>query len=276
MSGIVPLTVNFVGSGTDPDGRIISYYWNFGDGSFTDSPCPSHTFTNEGTYSITFNVTDNNGSAGSCSLQIHATTATNHPPNASISADSITGTIPFTVSFKGSGTDVDGYIMSYYWDFGDGSNSALQNISHTFTKVGNYNVTLTIIDNHEAIDTCSLQITCNPTAGNLTQSGKNYVCEQYGDANHCVVSEGLVFSFTDDKNQTYTELTGGTTDILGFLMMGIVQSITMNVPSRPQIQNPLQEFLDVNGGMMLGPGDVALFFEHDENSTNQWCYIPIK
>lgn len=51
------------------------------------------------------------------------------------------------ISFKDASTDSDGTIESFSWDFGDGKTSTKQNTSHTYTKSGKYNVTLTVIDN---------------------------------------------------------------------------------------------------------------------------------
>jgi PKD repeat protein len=42
---------------------------------------------------------------------------------------------------------------NYYWDFGDGNSSTLQNPTHTYTKAGDYTFTFTVTDN--ASDTAS-------------------------------------------------------------------------------------------------------------------------
>jgi PKD repeat protein len=257
----------------DPDGFITSYHWDFGDGSIADIQNPSHTFLHEGTYTVTFTVTDNNATTASSTMQISVRKPANYPPQASIIVNRTYGTAPLTVLFNGSGTDADGYIMSYFWDFDDGSNSSQQNSRHTFTKEGTYIVTLRVNDDQQAVDVSSVTIRCTP-AYNLTQDGITYICQHYGDVTYCIVSEGLVFNFTDDANQTYSELPGGTTDILGFIMMGAVQSITMTVPSRQTIVNPLQAFLDVNDGLILNSNDVAYLLQHDETSDDQWCYTP--
>jgi len=54
--------VNFEGSAEDPDGDDMSYLWNFGDGITTTALVPgNHTYTDSGTYTVTFTVTDSNG-----------------------------------------------------------------------------------------------------------------------------------------------------------------------------------------------------------------------
>lgn len=71
-SGEAPLTVQFDGSASyDPDGAIVSYVWDFGDGSPTvDAQTPSHTFASEGTYLVVLTVTDNLGKKNSDALVI--------------------------------------------------------------------------------------------------------------------------------------------------------------------------------------------------------------
>jgi PKD repeat protein len=142
--GIEPLTVQFTGSGTDRDGQVISYHWDFGDGKTSSQQNPSHPYTSNGTYTATLTVTDNQGGTGANSITI--TVQYNNPPTALASANSTSGKPPLIVQFTGSGTDLDGQVVSYHWDFGDGSTSTQQSLSHTYTSNGTYIATLTITD----------------------------------------------------------------------------------------------------------------------------------
>jgi subtilisin family serine protease len=58
-SGPAPMSVTFNNTSW---GSITNYSWQFGDGSpLSSATNPSHTFTNNGTYSVTLTVTDTNG-----------------------------------------------------------------------------------------------------------------------------------------------------------------------------------------------------------------------
>jgi hypothetical protein len=62
----------FDGRGSwDPDGSVVAWAWTFGDGTSASGGTTSHTYKSRpGTYSVTLNVTDNNGGkvAQSCTI----------------------------------------------------------------------------------------------------------------------------------------------------------------------------------------------------------------
>jgi len=65
-----------------------------------------------------------------------------------------TGVISHSVNFDGSDSfDLDGNIIIYNWDFGDGSTGTGETIEHTYLTNGIFDVTLTVTDNDELTDT---------------------------------------------------------------------------------------------------------------------------
>jgi PKD repeat protein len=61
-SGTKGLPINFDGTGsTDPDGNIVSYAWDFGDGGSGTGATVEHTYATSGTYTVTLVVTDDDG-----------------------------------------------------------------------------------------------------------------------------------------------------------------------------------------------------------------------
>ncbi|MHB8586722.1 MAG: PKD domain-containing protein, partial [Thermoplasmatota archaeon] len=62
-------TISFDGSASnDPDGYVVSYHWNFGDGTSASGAKVSHAFSQTGTYVVNLSVTDNAGLSNSDSL----------------------------------------------------------------------------------------------------------------------------------------------------------------------------------------------------------------
>jgi len=149
-SGTAPLNVSFTGSGTDIDGYIISYQWNFNDGSTSTQQNPSHIFTTQGTYIVTLTVTDDKSATATDIITITVKEKPNQLPTVSPTANPVNGVQPLNVYFTGIASDPDGYISSYLWDFNDGQNSTLQNPTHTFSNSGTYSVKFTAIDNKGA------------------------------------------------------------------------------------------------------------------------------
>jgi PKD repeat protein len=161
-SGNAPLAVNFTGSNSsDPDGSIVSYAWNFGDGTSSASANPQHTYNAAGSYTATLTVTDNGGLTNSASVVIAVTTApVNQPPRAVASANPASGVAPLTVNFTGvNSNDPDGSIVSYAWNFGDGTSSTLANPQHTYNAAGSYTATLTVTDNGGLAHSAAVTIT---------------------------------------------------------------------------------------------------------------------
>jgi PKD repeat protein len=70
-TGEAPLTVSFDASQSyDPDGRIASYNWNFGDGTTGTGIVISHTYSSAGTFNASLAVTDDEGATGADSITI--------------------------------------------------------------------------------------------------------------------------------------------------------------------------------------------------------------
>jgi PKD repeat protein len=107
-SGLAPLTVAFTGSGSsDPDGSIVGYAWNFGNGATSASADTSHTYNNKGTYTATLTVTDNTGLTKTSSVQINVTGAPTAPSGLTATAY-FTGT-QINLAWNDNATDETGY-----------------------------------------------------------------------------------------------------------------------------------------------------------------------
>jgi len=65
------LTCDFDGSDSyDPDGSIVSYEWDFGDGDTATGVTVSHTYAADGTYTVVLTVTDDAGATGTDSQDV--------------------------------------------------------------------------------------------------------------------------------------------------------------------------------------------------------------
>jgi len=137
----------------DLDGVIVSYFWDFGDGSNATGITAQHAYNDSGVYVVTLIVTDDDGATGSASAQ---KTVEITLPVASFTESAETVYTGETITFNASGSyDPDGVIVSYFWDFGDGTNATGVVVEHSYANNSNYTVTLTVTDDDDATDSTS-------------------------------------------------------------------------------------------------------------------------
>jgi glucose/arabinose dehydrogenase/type 1 glutamine amidotransferase/cytochrome c551/c552 len=78
----------------------------------------------------------------------------NRPPLIeNISVDKTSGTLPMTITAKADARDREGDAMTFVWDLGNGETkeTAVPEISYTYDKAGDYYVSVTAIDDKEAM-----------------------------------------------------------------------------------------------------------------------------
>ena len=173
LSGPAPLSVAFSAMlSEDPDGFIVKWEWDFGDGNSKVGESVTHTYNTPGTYDVTLRVTDDDGATATASRTI-TVTAAEEPggagagPTASFTATPLVGAAPLTVTFNASASAYAGHAITYYsWDFGDGVTGTGMTTTHTYAPLvtTTYNVVLRIIaaDNTEGTTTKSITATVTP------------------------------------------------------------------------------------------------------------------
>ncbi|WP_221901232.1 PKD domain-containing protein [Bathymodiolus platifrons methanotrophic gill symbiont] len=171
FTGIAPLSVNFSGTATDSDGRIVSYEWDFdGDKQFdydnSLSATTTHIYEEGGVFNATLRVVDDDGLLDEDSVSISVSGSPTSLPG----AYPLSGSTPLTVTFFSNGKDLDGGPEYYDWDF-DGNGSfdqrlmASQNTTFTYNQPGEYQATLKVVDNDGLFSTSSITIKVNEGAG---------------------------------------------------------------------------------------------------------------
>lgn len=149
------LNASFDGSGSsDPDGSVVSWSWDFGDGATATGPTAAHTYVAPGTYTVTLTVTDDDGATAQSSQQVIA--VANLAPSAAIVAE-VSG---LSATLDGTGSsDSDGSVVSWSWDFGDGNTASGPTAAHTYAADGTYTVALTVTDDDGATAQTSQDLT---------------------------------------------------------------------------------------------------------------------
>jgi probable HAF family extracellular repeat protein len=145
-SGVKNAAIRFDGTAsTDADGDPLTYTWNFGDGTTGSGTNPMHTYAASGTYTVTLTVNDGITNSIPAGAQV---TVNNTAPIARVSGPA-TGFKSSVLTWDGSGSsDANGDTLTYHWDFGDGSSliSSTPTVTHSYTTIGSYLVTLVVSD----------------------------------------------------------------------------------------------------------------------------------
>jgi parallel beta-helix repeat protein len=149
-------TVNFTDESVDPDGYILTWFWNFGDGNTSSEQNPSHKYADDGLYNVTLKATDDVGQFANKSYKI---TVLNVEPTAEFNYHPANPTDIEYISFSDASIDLDGNISSWSWNFGDMNFSNQANPQHNYHDDGVYTVILTVTDDDGATATFQEQIT---------------------------------------------------------------------------------------------------------------------
>ncbi len=167
--------VTFLARASDPDGRVTTFYWDFGDGQRKDGANltkVTHVYSSEGTYTVTVRVKDDKGEySNTASVKVYVKsviTSTKIPNRAPIITSVVfTPSEPTpgaTISFKASAYDPDGDPITYAWDFGDGTvKRGGAEMKYSYPKEGAYTVKVKVTDSNglESLYTVSVAVRGN-------------------------------------------------------------------------------------------------------------------
>ncbi len=138
---------------------IESIYWDFGDGNTSTLLNPAHYYADTGTYFVYCSITDTLGDSNSLTKRL----VVSPPPEADFD---VTGQACYNnpVQFTDLSTTLNGEIVEWYWDFGDGTDTIIfagQNpdVSHIYTSVDTFNVVLSVTDSAGCTDTSEQIVT---------------------------------------------------------------------------------------------------------------------
>lgn len=192
----IPVSVDFKDASTPGSTSITKWNWDFRNGTVKTEQNPSNYYDQAGKYGVFLEVTDGNGchSASDKTAFIDVV----DKPTVSFNANpSNSCTVPANIQFKNQSTG--GGNLTYLWDFGGGSTSALKDATHTYNNFGTYNVKLTVTSDYGCtafLDAQSVVIGEVIASGTLSQYNKNI-------QNNSTVCAGLIsFKNTSAGNTT--------------------------------------------------------------------------
>lgn len=139
------------GERAPPGSAVTSYAWTFSDGATATGPVVEHAFEDSGPYTATVTVEENHGASATATKDVVVPNAAPVAHLVAAPADAPTGTL---VTFDATlSSDPDGVVESYTWAFGDGTPVLATTdpvVTHVFANDGDYDVTVEVLDDHDA------------------------------------------------------------------------------------------------------------------------------
>jgi len=171
-------------------------------------------------------------------------------PVATASASPTSGILPLAVNFSSAGSlDPESSIRSYYWTFGDGSNSTEPSPAHTYNTKGNYTATLVVTDNAGLRASATVAMTVNEPIRLTLNTGGTGTTSTGGTAAN--VSSGYATATVDSGVTPYG------TAVFSLSQNGVVVS-EAGVPASPPAQSA-RIFIDYRTGVPAGVGTLDIY-----------------
>lgn len=189
---------------SDPNGDVLSYTHTVGDTAVVTSTVGEGNgevyFTGlaVGSTDVTFVATDTHGESATTTMTLTVKEHTsgggssggsssgggggvylpNTAPSAAFASQSVTVAVDTEITFDASDSqDAEDNIQLYFWNFGDGTEDVYGQspyITHTYTQIGTYTLTVRVRDERGEQDTATLEVTVvNKATGNNGGTNNN-------------------------------------------------------------------------------------------------------
>ena len=168
-TGVAPVSLTADGSGSTDDIGVMSYTFDWGDGTSSAAeiePTRAHTYPTPGTYVVTLTVADADGGSASTSKTLTVTNdptpPPDAPPTARVNVTPPSGAAPLSVDIDAGTSTDDRGIAGYQFDFGDGSRTDAQpssTVEHAYTTAGTFTIRLSVTDTGGQTSSASTTVT---------------------------------------------------------------------------------------------------------------------
>lgn len=252
----------FISDGFDTDGQIVLYEWAVDGQPAGSGENLRWTFASPGEHEVTVTGVDDDG-ASTSNTQIITVEGENQPPTISLSAEPQNPVVGEQVEFTANASDSDGSVESYDWTIDGEAAGTGWGMLRVFESPGEYQVTVTAIDNEGANNTTSMTVSVaeqndlptvsvsadpqNPEIGEEVQftadasdpdgSIESYEWSVDGTAVGNGSSLGQVFETSGDHqvSVTVTDSDGGTDTASTTVSVGVANDPpTVSLSAQPQ------------------------------------------
>ncbi|MGF6848114.1 gliding motility-associated-like protein [Chitinophaga sp. W3I9] len=128
-------------------GQPISWQWDFGNGYTSTEQHPGATYVKPGVYTVSLTVKDAAGQSSTITKTGFITVRSK--PKVDFTATNVTGCAPLQTTFTDKSDPVSGTLLTYTWDYGDGTTGTGSTSTHTYQQAGKYPVTLIVTNSYQ-------------------------------------------------------------------------------------------------------------------------------
>jgi len=187
-------------TGTD---TVVTWLWNFGDGSTSTLQNPVHTYLQSGYYYVCLTIeTASNGNITCTDTYCQSIYAGNNNTGCQANFSMYPDSTGLGFQFQNISAGTTG-TTNYYWTFGDGGSSTLENPFHAYTTAGWFNVCLTITDSIAS---------CTSTVCDTLNVGGTGLCNPYFVWNGDTTNGVQFYQFNNNLPGLYFEWDFGDGD----------------------------------------------------------------
>ncbi len=177
--------VHLIANGSTDNNGLVNYSWTFNDKGLVTlfGVSPGYSFFNAGSFPVALKVTDVAGNQGTDSIVVTVMDITKPLAYAGVNLTVVQGG---TVTFDGSGSSDNVGVTNYTWSLDDGGKQFRYGITaqYTFTRTGNFTISLIIFDNagNQATDTFMVTVLEADSTPPIARAGHNVTIIQGGTA----------------------------------------------------------------------------------------------
>lgn len=162
--------------------QIVSYSWDFGNGTYSSQSHPTAVYSSNGSYQVSLTITDSD----SCVSTHLDTVYINCQTGSTCKSDFVYTHSPFACDsvyfYEMASNHTTSTIVDYHWDFGDGTWSSSAYPLHQYPGTGIFVVSLTILTADSCLDTysdtvtinCNVPVTCNANYQYHSNNSKDF------------------------------------------------------------------------------------------------------
>lgn len=229
--------------------NATSFFWDFGDGSSSTAPNPSHVYQDSGFYEVTLAVTSANGCTDTLRQPNYVQIV---PPNALFTVQPREGCVPLDAVFADASSSPFDSIVSWNWTFGDGGASNLQNPTHSY-GAGQFIATLQVTTAQGCTDTAQRIVSAGTQPLVNFDATPRVVCANqpvnFQDLSNVGTEWFWYFgdgSTSTDQNPIYTYGDTGYFDVT-LIVSNYGCTDTLLIPDFIYVRPPIADFLPLPG-----------------------------